>query len=248
MHPTIGTVRAAREPSFRRHPSRCYIYRMNNVTGIILAGGKSSRLGYPKYRATLDGKSLLEIAISKLEPFCEEIIVASKEPISRRFFASAQNDTSFCHPEEPQRGDARISGHIVNIIEQSQEFHPLIGITEGLKASKNDANIILACDTPFISTKLLNDLTNSTAEICLYRYKGRAEPLLGLYRKSCLKKIDHQPSATSHQPRIIDILSKCNLEYIDVENESLDFFNINTKEDLIEAEKRVRSNPKLLGN
>ena len=201
-----------------------------DITGIILAGGKSSRLGYPKYEVILNGKNLLEIAISKLQTICQQIIVVSKDSEIATLPTVARNDA------------------VSSVIEQSKEFHPLIGITEGLKSSSNEANIILACDMPFVRPETLAALIDCPAEICLYRYKGRAEPLLGFYKKSCLTKIEHESRGTSREARLIDILSKCNLEYIDIADECPDFLNINTEEDLIDAEKRVRSDPKLLGN
>ena len=189
-----------------------------SLTGIILAGGKSSRLGYPKYKAELNSKTLLDIAISKLEFICQEIIVVSKEPLK----TSKKN-----------------------VVEKDSRFHPLVGITEGLRASQNNANIILACDMPFVSSKLIGQLINTQADICLYRFKGRLEPLFGFYRKTCLEKINTQFDINS---RLLDMLSKSNLEYIDIGDDCPDFFNINTKKDLIEAQKRARSNPELLSN
>ncbi len=189
---------------------------MNNVTGIILCGGKSRRFKSPKYQAKINEKTLLEIAIEKLKPLCDELIVVSKE---------------------------KLDIQAKNIIEKDSDYHPLIGITEGLKASSNDANLVVACDMPFVSKKVLAPLLKSKADIIIYRYKGKAEPLLGMYRKSCLQNI-----ADFKDKRIIDVIEECDFQYIDEENDNLAFMNINTKEDLDEARKIAGDNPEILSN
>lgn len=218
-----------------------------SLTGIILAGGKSTRFKSPKYLAKIGDKSLLEIAIAKLEPLCEEIIVVSKDKSTLSSRATARDLGShrqyfIIGPEIPRRFTPR-NDKVRNITEKEKTYHPLIGIKEGLRASYNDANVVLACDMPFVSAKMILGLTNSKAEVCLYRYQGRIEPLIGFYRKSCLGKI-----AAYRELPIIKVLEKCNLSYIDVDGERIDFFNINTKEDLIEAQKIAQRNPQLLGN
>ena len=189
---------------------------MNNkkLTGIILAGGKSSRFKSPKYLAKLGGQTLLETAISKLKPLCDELIVVSKEKIDIK---------------------------VKNVVETDKDFHPLIGIKEGLKESSNEDNLVMASDMPFVSKEMFLSLLKSKAEVCVYRYKGRVEPLLGLYRKSCLPSI-----AGFKDKRVIEVLEKCDSQYIDEQDDNLVFFNINTKEDLDEAERIVKDDPEIL--
>ncbi|TET53160.1 MAG: molybdenum cofactor guanylyltransferase [Actinobacteria bacterium] len=190
---------------------------MKQLTGIVLAGGKSSRFESPKYLATLRGNSLIEIAVSKLRPLCQELIVVSKDVIDIAGFD--------------------------NVIEKDREAHPLIGIKEGLKASSSNNNLVLACDMPFVSKKTIAALTKSQAEVYIYRYKGRFEPLLGLYKRSCIDKIENYKDK-----KIIDVLQNCDFDYIEAHEECFDFFNINTKEDLIEAQKIAEENSNILGS
>ncbi len=203
---------------------------MNNkkLTGIILAGGKSSRFGFPKYQARLDGKTLLEIAISKLRPLCDELIVVSKEPIP----VIARTSTLF-----------RGTGQSQNVVEEDKAFHPLIGIKEGLKESTNEDNLVMACDMPFVTKEMFLSLLESKAEVCVYRHKGRVEPLLGLYRKSFLQNI-----TDFKNKRVVEVLEKCDSCYIDEQENSLAFININTKKDLDESKRIVKDNPEILGH
>lgn len=216
-----------------------------SLTGIILAGGKSSRFKSPKYLATIKDKSLLEIAISKLEPLCSEIIVVSKDNLGSLPLEGGGFGVGALFDDHPPLNPLplREGKKIENIIEKDKAHHPLIGIREGLEASHNEDNIVLACDMPFISSKTILALINSKAEVCLYRHQGKIEPLVGFYRKSCLGKI-----APFKSTSIVNAIAKCNIDYINVEDEWLDFFNINTREDLIEAEKIAQGNPQLLGN
>ncbi len=205
-----------------------------DITGIILAGGKSSRFGRPKYLAKIGEKSLLEITIGRLKPFCQKIIVVSKSTLNSQISALSS---------------------VRNVLEDGDFFHPLVGIKTGLKASNTDANLVLACDMPFVTKEKISGLipsvlTGDGVDVRLYRYENRLEPLFGFYRKNCLSVLTSHltPHASHTNLRIIDILDKCRHEYIKITGDCLDFFNINTKKDLDEAQRIARDNPTIFDN
>ena len=53
---------------------------MDKVTGIILAGGKSSRFGSNKALAVLHGKALISYSLEALQPLCDQMIISTSDP------------------------------------------------------------------------------------------------------------------------------------------------------------------------
>jgi molybdopterin-guanine dinucleotide biosynthesis protein A len=102
-----------------------------NLTGIILAGGKSSRLGFDKCKIKFDEYTIVESLILKLKQICDEIIIS-------------ENSNSF---------------HNENCYSQHDEIEdigPIGGIYSSINKSKNFKNIIVSCDTPFLNIQYLN--------------------------------------------------------------------------------------------
>lgn len=134
----------------------------NNITGIILAGGKSSRMGSDKGFLKLNDKRFVLYSIEALKPLVSEILIVSDN----------ENYDTF--------GYKRIE----DIIKHSG---PVAGIYSGLKASKTEYNLILSCDIPLIKTLILNkliDAIDDTSEVIQIESNGKTMPLIALYKKS----------------------------------------------------------------
>lgn len=138
-----------------------------NVTGIILAGGKSSRMGTDKALLTLHGQSFLEHCFGELQPLCAEIIISS----------------SYENHELPN------SKRVNDIY---SEKGPLGGLHSALSASKNDINLCLSVDTPFVTTQFLQWILDQQNEDKSFFIKegGRYHPLIGVYQKSAINTIE----------------------------------------------------------
>jgi molybdenum cofactor guanylyltransferase len=92
-----------------------------DITGIALAGGKSSRFGSDKSRAIWNGRTLLEHAIELLNPLCKKVVISS-------------NNTDY------QYTNREIWADIIPV--QAS----MTGIYSCLKRSETDINLILSCD------------------------------------------------------------------------------------------------------
>jgi len=137
-----------------------------NITGIILAGGKSSRMGLDKGLLRLNSSTFMSHIIEAVKPIVNNIIIVSNNPEYDAFGYKRIND----------------------IIENSG---PLAGLYSGLYHSKTENNLVLSCDVPLIKTFVLEQLINFDNEIfdvVQLRSKGRTMPLIALYKKQCIHK------------------------------------------------------------
>lgn len=139
---------------------------MKKITGIILAGGKSSRMGTDKGFLTLNGKLFMQHCMDALKTLVDETIIVS-------------NNTDY-----DVFGLKRIEDTIENA-------GPLAGLYTGLKHSKTDYNLVLSCDVPLINSKVLNKLINAIddrSEVIQIESLGKTMPLIALYKKHCEHK------------------------------------------------------------
>ena len=135
-----------------------------NITGIILAGGKSSRMGSDKGFLMFNGKPFVQHIIDAMTGFVSEILIVSNNPDYDTFGLKRVND----------------------IIENAG---PLAGIYSGLNVSKTKYNLILSCDVPLITSnilkKLIDETSNDDADIVQVESQGKAMPLIAIYKNSC---------------------------------------------------------------
>jgi len=192
------------------------------MTSIILAGGKSSRLGRNKALQVIEGKGLIQWVVDRLAILSTEIIIATAhgEPIP-------------C----PSALEIRTVADIY------PEKGPLVGIYSGLIASSSSRAIVVGCDTPFLSVSLLEYMTQlcSTFGVVVPRIKNKLEPLCAVYSKNCSSPI--QVLLEQNELRIDKLFSMVKVKYVEEDEinrfdpEHLSFFNINSQADLERARK-----------
>ena len=180
-----------------------------HITGIILAGGKSSRMGTDKGFLMLNNKSFMQHSIDALTPLVSEIIIVS-------------NHNNY---------DAFGLKRIEDIIEDAG---PLAGIYSGLIASKTKYNLVLSCDIPLINSDVLARLISgidNTSEVIQIESNGRKMPLIALYKKSCetvFKKLLSQG-----ERKLQFAVNQCNVKSISIEaSENIFTTNVNTNDEL----------------
>jgi molybdenum cofactor guanylyltransferase len=192
-----------------------------STTGIILAGGESSRMGSDKGLQNLCGKPLIHYAIDALSGLCNEIIISSSSSAYQEFGFQVVKD------EFPGIG-------------------PMGGIYSALRQSKTDANLVLSCDLPFVSSELFSFiLKNASGFQVAVPWQGNRhyEPLCGFYSLSVLVEMSAYIKNGNYKlPDLFEEISINKLvinESLDCYNEAL-FFNVNTKHDLLTAENMMR--------
>ncbi|MBO4676476.1 MAG: molybdenum cofactor guanylyltransferase [Oscillospiraceae bacterium] len=138
------------------------------MTIVILAGGKSRRMGRDKLRLPLEGEALLERALRRWTEVFPRVLVSVAEP-----------------DRYPWLGDRRVP-----------DLHPGQGPMAGLEAGLLQAGepvFLTAADMPFSSPQAalrMAELCPEEAEACvLTDSEGRWEPLFGLYKPACLPAV-----------------------------------------------------------
>lgn len=216
-----------------------------DLSGIILAGGKSKRFGLNKIRIVSDGVPLIVDQVIKLCFFCNEIIISSSRENQDFIRTALEKIKDYSRilkiPEGMRLPSLKIVLDESFITENTTSIGPLAGICSGLKKVSNDKCFIIASDMPFISYKLLRLLANTAEEspeadsVIVKNNKG-IEALCGIYSKNYIKIIEG--SIKKRVYKISKILDNLEVKWIDsqrLREEKIDiynFFNINSKKDI----------------
>lgn len=196
---------------------RGYGYIMSKFgTAVILAGGKSTRMGFDKQFLLVNEMRLIDKLITELEGEFKEIIIVSNTP---KYYSS--------------KGIKVVSDRIVGM-------GPLSGVHVGLTESTNDYVYFLACDMPNVCTDYIrymkSEIQNSQIDACVTRIKEWIEPFNAFYSKSIVNEIES--NLRNEKGSIFYLLKKLNCLYIE-EKEARKyspdwsmFINLNTKDDL----------------
>lgn len=179
-----------------------------SITGIILAGGKSSRMGTDKGLLKLNGKPFVQYSIDALKPLVSEVLIVSDNT------------------------DYDVFG-LKRIEDEIKDAGPVSGIYSGLEASKTDYNLVLSCDIPMISTevlKLLVHAIDNTSEIIQAESDGKSMPLIAIYQSAVKNKFYDLLQQDERRLRVA--VKSCNYKNVAIhENDAKTTANINTKED-----------------
>ena len=146
------------------------------MTAIVLAGGRGRRMRADKAGLDVGGRTLLEHVLAQIGPVFDEILV------------SVSKGQSF---GLPRRAEGQTGLRLVTDDVPGQG--PIAGVLAGLKAARNDACMVIACDIPDIDLPLLRSLARRAkdAEIAVpVNPSGLYEPLFAAYRRSIAPKIE----------------------------------------------------------
>lgn len=188
------------------------------LSGVVLAGGQSQRMGRNKALMELDGRTLISRVLDKLARLCDELIISANEvELYAHLPARVVPDVL------PGRG-------------------ALSGIHAGLAAMHNPRALVVACDMPFLSLSLLRYMTVVAVgyDTVVPRLGRYYEPLHALYSVECLGPIE-QLVAEGPQ-RVVALYERVRTRTIPEDivrlfGAELSFFNVNTVQDWVEAQR-----------
>lgn len=181
----------------------------NNITGIILAGGKSSRMGTDKGFLLLNDKPFVQYSIDALKPLVSNIIIVSDDSKYDEFGLKRVNDIT-------------------------KNAGPVAGICSGLNASSTEYNLILSCDIPLITSNILQKLIDNmdaSSEIIQIESQGKSMPLIAIYKKEVINTFETLLKNDERRLRVA--IKSCISKNIALEKEDgFTTMNVNTQNEL----------------
>jgi len=188
-----------------------------DITAIILAGGKSTRMGADKGWINLNGATFMARIIDTVRPLVSTIIIVSDD---------ARYD---------QFGTKRVADIIPNA-------GPMAGIFSGLFYSETALNLILSCDVPMINDEVLIELfkgNDPEKDVVQVQSLGKTMPLIALYKKQCMHPI--LASLKSGERRLTSVVRQLNTKTIVLDTKLENKVrNINTLEDLKQLQHELK--------
>lgn len=187
---------------------------MRMVSAIVLAGGKSQRIGADKALIEFGGRPLIAWVLEKLRQVSNDLIIVAKDTAPYAQFGTRL------------------------VTDAYSEYGALVGLHAGLRAAHHSRALALGCDMPFLDLRLLRYMIvlGKAHEAVVPRLGGLPEPLHALYRVDrCLPAIERaldrgELKMTSFLPDVqVRYVEEHELDLFDPERLSL--FNVNTLED-----------------
>ncbi|MBN2466836.1 MAG: molybdenum cofactor guanylyltransferase [Deltaproteobacteria bacterium] len=193
-----------------------------NMTGVILSGGASRRMGRNKAFIEINGQRIIERTVSLFKNIFEDVIIVTNSPLDYLDF-----DVKIVTDLIPGKGS-------------------LGGIYTGLFFSSTPKAFFVSCDMPFLDKEVIQHFLDHSemAEIVVYRSGDHWEPLHAVYSRTFIKPIerlmkqDDLKIIKAYKWVRVREIKKEELQRIDPGLHSL--VNVNTPEDL---ERVLTSNP-----
>jgi molybdenum cofactor guanylyltransferase len=189
-----------------------FVKKAEGVCGLVLAGGKSRRMGQDKALLRHNGETQLGLAVRLLQQHLA------------RVFVSARAEQS----AEPER--ARFS----QIVDRYADLGPMAGILSAMDTEPQAAWLVVACDLPNLDSATIRHLLEErsvTQPFTAYRSSvdGMPEPLCAIYNASARRILDEFVADGIHCPR--KIMMRSDTRLLEARNpRALD--NINTPDEL----------------
>ena len=189
------------------------------ICGLVLAGGRSRRMGREKAALLLGGEPMIALAVGTLSAGAREVAVNAPAGSQAEAFAKLSGLT--CVADAPGALDG-----------------PLAGIIAGLTwATRQDAEWLATapCDTPFLPSDLVQRLHDArTPGGAAARTPGGWHPLCALWPVSALSGLIQ----LSDHPPVRDVLMSLGAAVVDFPTDG-EFVNVNTPEELERARRAL---------
>lgn len=193
-----------------------------DLTIVIQAGGRSSRMGQDKGLVRLGGRPMIEHILEKVDDLGDDVVLVTNTP------------TQYLHFGLRMAGD------------ETPGAGALPGLRTALRVATGKYVLVVACDMPFLQRDLLHHLIHLAFEtdkdVIVPRWDNQLQTMLAVYKRTtCLTAVDH--ALADHQARMISFFPSVLVHKVEPEEvaqfdpHGRSFLNINTPEELAEAEK-----------
>ena len=144
--------------------------KREDITGIVLAGGQSRRMGSDKAMLEFRGKKLIEFSLAVMQEVAGTTIISANHGLFNSLADAVVADTH-------------------------TGIGPLGGLEAGLRVSRTRVNLVAPCDTPFLSVVVLRhilDYVETYDAVVPISADGKIEPLTAYYSRDVLPVIERQ--------------------------------------------------------
>jgi molybdopterin-guanine dinucleotide biosynthesis protein A len=194
---------------------------MPEVSAVILAGGRSRRLGVDKALLKLDGEWVLARIANALASLSDDLL------------AVIDDQDKVGHPG------------LRTVADMLRGLGPLGGIYSGLRAMRHEHGLFVACDMPLLDLNLLRYMVSLSInfDVVIPRIGDNVEPLHAVYSKACTTPV--ADLLERGDLRIVHFFPRVRVRYVEqAEIDAFDpqhwsFFNINTAHDLKRARQLI---------
>jgi len=194
------------------------------LTVSIQAGGQSKRLPGDKALITLAGRPLIEHVLRRVESLADELLITTNHPENYDFLGIRL-------VSDPNPGEGTLAG-----------------LQTALRSASFDTVLVVACDMPFVQPNILMHMVDLAAgvDVVVPRRGEYYEPMQAVYARRCLPAIGK--ALEEGEKRVVSFFPEVHVRTLEAEVlNRLDpagrsFFNVNTQEDLAEAEAFLREN------
>ncbi len=193
-----------------------------NVAAVILAGGKSSRMGRDKASIVIGGRSMLQWVIDAASEVAGTVVV-----VTARWQALPSMEAR---------------GRLVLVTDEREDAGPLAGMVTGLGVVEAPVALLLSCDQPFVQPALLTMLAAQAMEAAAaIPMVGRElQPLCSAVRRDARDTLRAMLERGVWAAGAIADLDGARQverrEWSRVDSEGLSFVGVNTPEELVRAE------------
>ncbi len=198
-------------------------------SAIILAGGKSSRMGRPKSDLQFKNATMLDHIVSAMSRVFDDLVVAVAEP---RLYAWEDIGRRTVVDRVPHRG-------------------PVAALEQALREIEFDRAFVCSCDVPFVNGDLARKLCDMLGDhdALIPHVDGKLQPLHAVYRKTCAKVLATMRAQEKNRLHEIENFANVRIvpedEIRPLDPELRSFFNVNTPEDYQRAMKLMDGQNKM---
>ena len=187
-----------------------------STSAFILIGGQSKRFGYPKWKSKIGEKTLLDHIYNVCSLFDNTFIVGKKKP------------AEFNKPFLKDKFDFQA---------------PINGIFSSLEKSNSDWSFIISIDLPLMTPSIIKEIWesgNKSQDVIIPRIKDHLQPVCAFYHKRILPQISNQ--IEKNELSLHSLINNIKTGYLDMDNYSKEFSNMNTQEEYNEINKEMMNN------
>ncbi len=193
----------------------------SSISGLVLAGGASSRFGEPKALALFHGRPLVSWVASALAPLCSEVLVSIGIRSDEEAFRNAVPGARLVRDRHGDRG-------------------PIEGLQRGCDAARGEILAVAPCDAPLLQTDLYEALLHMLEghEAAVPRFRV-FDPVRAVYRRGAvLRALGRAPGAIRSPSSVVDRLDAVFLEgaaLLHADATLASFIDVNRQDDLTRA-------------